>query len=210
MPDVIVAIVLASYASLAFELFVLRVPSVASSVALWTADPAIVAMYSRRYRRLFALDRAMKVLLFSAPLVITWGVYLYPLLVIVFRPNLLGDDLFAPSAWTSAAAAVAMLAGRAFALRAALTIRRQNAQREESFHLHTAGVFRWSRNPGLVGMYLFVTGLWLAAPSATLAVGIVVYVLYMDFKIRMEEDFLQHKFGQPYLDYCARTGRYLR
>jgi protein-S-isoprenylcysteine O-methyltransferase Ste14 len=32
----------------------------------------------------------------------------------------------------------------------------------------------------------------------------------MDFKIRMEEDFLQHKFGQPYLDYCARTGRYLR
>ena len=209
MATLVAGIVLASFASLAFELFVLRVPSMASTVALWSADPEIVTMYSARYRRLFALDRTVKVLLFALPLLITWGVYAYPLLVIALGPNLLGDDLFVPSPWSSAAAAIAMLAGRAIALCAALTIRGRNAQRGESFRLHTSGVFRWSRNPGLLGMYLFVAGLWLAAPSATISIGIAIYTLYMDFKVRMEEDFLQHKFGQPYVDYRARTGRYL-
>jgi protein-S-isoprenylcysteine O-methyltransferase Ste14 len=102
-----------------------------------------------------------------------------------------------------------VVCGRVLALGAVLTIRRANSQSDDSFYLHTTGPFRWSRNPGLLGMYLFVGGLWLITPSATLLLGIVLYVAYMDFKVRMEEDFLANRFGSSYAAYRLRTGRYL-
>ena len=108
-----------------------------------------------------------------------------------------------------AAGVVLIVLGRIVTLYSVLTIRSGNRQREESFLLHTTGLFRWSRNPGLVGMYLFIVGLWLAMPSLAMAGGIVVYVVYMDFKVHMEEDFLLNQFGQEYANYRNRTGRYL-
>jgi len=209
MPEPVAAVILASYASLAFELFVLRVPSVASSLSIWAPDAELLAGYSPRYRALFTFGAPRKILLFVLPLLAAYGLFLYPLLVVWQGQNLLGDDLFEPGAATASVAISLMILGRFVALRSASTIRRRNAQRGRSFHLHTTGLFRWSRNPGLVGMYLFVAGLWLCTPSALMAVGALVYVLHMDFKVRMEEDFLQNKFGRAYLEYRSKTGRYL-
>jgi protein-S-isoprenylcysteine O-methyltransferase Ste14 len=208
MSATVAATIVVAYASLAIELTLLHVPSVASSRRLWSAEPTLVAGYSPRYRALFALRPAQKLVLFVLPLLAGCAVYVYAPLAVWTGSDPLGDRLFAPTPYSSAAAIGLIVAGRALALRAASTIRRHNAQHGESFHLHTAGVFRWCRNPGLVGMYLFACGLWLAAPSATLALGVLVYVAHMDFKVRMEEDFLANKFGREYADYRARTGRY--
>jgi protein-S-isoprenylcysteine O-methyltransferase Ste14 len=57
-------------------------------------------------------------------------------------------------------------------------------------------------------MYVFVAGLWLAAPSLTMLAGIVIYVVHMHFKVRMEENFLENRFGESYVAYCRRTSRY--
>jgi protein-S-isoprenylcysteine O-methyltransferase Ste14 len=200
--------VLVAYASLAFELVILRVPSVASSWRIWSAEPTLVAGYSPRYRALFALRATSKIVFFAVPLLVVYAVFAYPLLAVWSRSDPLGDRVFEPTALGDAAAIALIAAGRLLAVCAALRIRRQNAQRGDSFRLHTGGVFRSSRNPGLVGMYLLVVGLWLALPSATLALGVLIYIAYMDFKVRMEEDFLANKFGRDYDDYRSKTARY--
>jgi protein-S-isoprenylcysteine O-methyltransferase Ste14 len=201
--------VVAAYASLAAELTLLHVASVASSRGIWAAPAALVRGYSAAYRRVFEWPLAAKILAFGVPLLFVYGVYAYPLLVLVAGPDPFGDYLFTPRAWSDALGAALVVGGRALALAAAATIRRGNAQSGAAFRLHTSGPFRWSRNPGLLGMYAFVSGLWLITPSAAMLLGVALYAAYMDFKVRMEEDFLANKFGGRYLEYRSRTGRYL-
>jgi protein-S-isoprenylcysteine O-methyltransferase Ste14 len=205
----VAAIVVTAYASLAVELTALHVASVASSRTIWSAPAELVAAYSPLYQRVFRLSPSAKVLAFGLPLLVIYGLYTYPMLVLWAGADPLGDYLFAPAAVTDLLGAALVVCGRVLALGAVLTIRRHNDQAGDSFHLHTAGPFRWSRNPGLLGMYLFVGGLWLITPSATMLLGIALYAAYMDFKVRMEEDFLINKFGGSYAAYRLRTGRYL-
>jgi protein-S-isoprenylcysteine O-methyltransferase Ste14 len=205
----VAVLVVAGYASLALELTVLHVASVASSRRIWSAPPELVAGYSPPFRRVFDLPLPARLAAFGLPLLLVYGVYTYPLLVLARGPDLLGDYLFAPGVWSDVLGVVLIVLGRALALSAVLAVRRENEQTGASFRLHTAGPFRWSRNPGLLGMYAFAGGLWFTAPSAAMAFGILVYVAYMDFKVRMEEDFLSNKFGRPYAEYRLRTGRYL-
>jgi protein-S-isoprenylcysteine O-methyltransferase Ste14 len=205
----VAAFVVAGYASLAIELTLLHVASIASSRRIWSAPAELVDGYSPKYRRVFGLPLPAKLLAFGLPLLIVYCVYAYPLVVLFAGADLLDDYVFAPSTPTDLLGVALIVSGRALALGAVLTIRRDNDQAGDSFRLHTAGPFRWSRNPGLLGMYLFVGGLWLTAPSAAVLLGIVLYAVYMDFKVRMEEDFLTNKFGSSYADYRLRTGRYL-
>lgn len=207
MPGHVAAIVLIAYASLAIELAVLRVGSVVSSASIWKAQAPLVSTFSRKYRRLFALGKPAKALL-AAPLLVVYAVYAYPLLVIGLGPDPLGDYLFTPTAVAESAAIALTTAGRAVALAAALTLRDRHGFAGAPTGLEGSGPFRWSRNPGLVGMYVFVGGMWLAMPSASLAAGIAIYAAYMHVKVRMEEDFLANKFGRRYAEYRLKTGRY--
>ena len=208
MPTVLIAAILLGYGSLLLELTVLHVPSVASSRAIWARPNDLEAAYSPTYRRVFGFSPSLKLLLFVVPLLVTYGVYLYPLVTLWGSRDPLGDHLFAPSSLSDAFAALLIVAGRGVALATVLTIRGEGRRAPEEHVLHTDGPFRHSRNPGLVGMYLFVAGLWLAGPSLAMAVGIVVYLLHMDFKVRMEEDFLQNRFREVYSAYRGRTSRY--
>lgn len=207
MTSFVAAVAALAYASLLLELTVLHVPSVASSSRIWAPRPGDTTAYSPRYRRLLRSSKLWK-LLVSLPLVFVYAVFLYPIALIATGEDLLGDFLFQPVLLTNALAAALMLSGRVVSLTAALTLRRYVSS-DNSIGLHTGGVFRWSRNPGLVGMYSFALGLWLAAPSLSLLCAILVYIAYMHFKVRMEEDYLQMRFGDAYAQYSRRTRRYL-
>ena len=198
----------AAYLSLALELTVLHVPSVASSRGIWASRAELVDGYSASFRRIFAWPRPLKLLVLGVPLLIVYALYAYPLASLWLGADLLSDYLFAPRIATDLFGVALVAVGRTIALTSVLTLRR-NEQRGDSFRLNVTGPFRWSRNPGLVGMYVFVAGLWLITPSTTMLLGIVLYMLYMDFKVRMEEDFLANKFGNAYAEYRLRTGRYL-
>jgi protein-S-isoprenylcysteine O-methyltransferase Ste14 len=207
MPEPLLALIALAYASLAFELTALHVPSAASSLSIWSRPPAIEAGYSA-YRGVFALSGPKKAALLAVPLSIVYGVYAYPLIAAWGVHDVLDDHAFTPAPASNVAAALLIAAGRLLTLGAVVAIRRNTVRSVEPSRLHTSGLFRYSRNPGLVGMYVFVLGLWLAAPSLTMLAGIAVYVLYMDFKVRMEEDFLEKRFGTAYVAYRRRTGRY--
>lgn len=202
-------IVWAAYLSLAGELLFLHVPSVASSWQIFSAKPETVAGYSSRQQAYFAMSSAQKLLLFGVPLVVVYGVFALPILVSVFGPDPLGDYLYVPASVAATIGIVLVVLGRLLTLWSTLTIRVNNSQQDDTNYLHTAGAFRWSRNPGLVGMFVFVIGCWLLLPSLLMALGIGMYVTYMNFKVRMEEDFLQQKFGDEYTRYCRRTARFL-
>jgi protein-S-isoprenylcysteine O-methyltransferase Ste14 len=208
MAEQVVAAVLIAYASLVVELAVLRVSSVASSLNILRADAFVVAGYSEKYRKILARGKAMKLLL-SAPLVVVYALYAYPLVVIALGPDPLGDYVFSPGPAAGWAGIGLIVFGRGLAVAAALSLRRHARSSLVPLALEVSGPFRWSRNPGLVGMYAFVVGMWLTMPSAGLAAAIVVYVVHMDVKVRMEEDFLTNTFGRSYADYRMRTGRYL-
>ena len=74
--------------------------------------------------------------------------------------------------------------------------------------LMTDGPYRLCRNPMLVGIYLYDAGilvwLWSAWPLLVVTVEIVLLTL----QVRSEERRLEHDFGQEYLSYKQRVGRY--
>ncbi len=209
MTTITAAIIVAAYASLAIELVFLHVPSVASSRNILAPDPATVASYSPRYRKLFELGIVTRVIVFLAPILVIYALFAFPLLVVATTADPFGDYLFQPgSSWQLGGIALILL-GRAVTLWSVFAMR-ANAQDQTAVDaLLIRGPFRWSRNPGLVGMYVFVGGLWITMPSTAMLIGLVVYILHMDFKVRMEEDFLGNRFGTAYEEYCQQTGRYL-
>ena len=75
-------------------------------------------------------------------------------------------------------------------------------------HLMTEGPYRLCRNPMLVGIYLYDIGiliwLWSAWPLLIFAVEVILLTL----QVRSEEKRLERDFGQEYLDYKHRVGRY--
>ena len=75
-------------------------------------------------------------------------------------------------------------------------------------HLMTEGPYRLCRNPMLVGIYLYDVGIlvWL---WATLPLFIFVgEVILLTMQVESEEKRLEQDFGQEYLDYKQRVGRY--
>ena len=75
-------------------------------------------------------------------------------------------------------------------------------------HLMTEGPYRICRNPMLLGIYIYdigvMTWLWSLWPLAIFAVEVALLTL----QVRSEEKRLEQDFGEEYLAYNKRTGRY--
>ena len=104
---------------------------------------------------------------------------------------------------------VLMVAGAGMCLSAAYafrSIRRMNFL--DDTRLVTEGIYRWSRNPQLVGWTLVLLGLGLILGSAMVlflaVVGFVGYRVYLP----TEEEHLRRVYGDAYETYRRRTHRY--
>ena len=75
-------------------------------------------------------------------------------------------------------------------------------------HLMTSGPYSLCRNPMLVGIYLYDMGalvwLWAAMPLLIFLAEVILLTL----QVHSEEKRLEQDFGQEYLDYKHRVGRY--
>ena len=83
------------------------------------------------------------------------------------------------------------------------------AHRRDEERLGVEGLFRVSRNPGLLGMFVFYIGLALLFPCVVLFAGFVLYACNMHQRVRLEESRLNRALGYRYRAYAARTPRYL-
>ena len=75
-------------------------------------------------------------------------------------------------------------------------------------HLMTEGPYKMSRNPMLSGTYLYYIGVLIALWSWQALLIFAVIATVMMLQVRSEEKRLEADFGQEYLDYKKRTGRF--
>ena len=75
--------------------------------------------------------------------------------------------------------------------------------------LYTNGIYRFSRNPQLVGGFLFIVGYVLLWPSCIGFLWAALWLLISYLMVRGEEEHLASVFGEEYEQYCERTPRHL-
>ena len=182
-----------AYLSLFVELTVFHVPSQVSVVSekLAPAISPLKAMLGKLVRLSFV---GVGILTF-----------IYPLTELVFDVGF----AFEPTALMGVFGATLMVVGRTVTTAAVFTIRVKNSQCGDDFFLHTEGMYRYSRNPIQLGMYLFLFGAVCVYWNPIFLAGIAVYFAYMHVILLREEQFLRSKFKQDYADYLERTARYL-
>lgn len=72
------------------------------------------------------------------------------------------------------------------------------------------GPYRWSRNPMMVGGWVFGAGLALALRSLSLLVAyLVIAVIGIVYVRKVEEPRMLERFGEAYRSYAARVPRWL-
>ncbi len=181
------------YLSLLLELTVFHVPSKVS-VLSETVVPEVSSLKKVTAKAV----RLICVLLSIAT-------FLYPLAELLFGLGLHPE----PTTLAGMVGVVLMVAGRVLTTAAVFTIRARNSQEGEDFFLHTEGVYRYSRNPIQVGLYVLLLGMVTVYWNPLFLAGIVLYAAYMHVVLLKEERFLQQQFNEQYRTYLQSTRRYL-
>ena len=77
-------------------------------------------------------------------------------------------------------------------------------------HLVTSGMYRYTRNPMYVGLAILLTGwaIYLGSASPFLLIPLFIFVLTIQ-QIKPEEETLEEKFGQEYINYKNSVRRWL-
>ena len=75
--------------------------------------------------------------------------------------------------------------------------------------LRTSGLYKYSRNPQLVGGFFFIVGYALLWPSWKGGAWASLWLVISYLMVRGEEAHLENVFGEEYRNYCVRTPRYL-
>ena len=77
-------------------------------------------------------------------------------------------------------------------------------------HLMTNGPYGMCRNPMLVGIYIYDAGVLVWLWSVLPLLVVFVEVILLTLQVCSEEKRLEKDFGQEYLDYKKRVGRYFK
>jgi protein-S-isoprenylcysteine O-methyltransferase Ste14 len=75
--------------------------------------------------------------------------------------------------------------------------------------LRTSGLYHYSRNPQLVGGFLFIVGYALLWPSWMGLLWASLWVVIAHLMVQCEEEHLENVYGGEFRAYRARTPRYL-
>ena len=74
--------------------------------------------------------------------------------------------------------------------------------------LITTGWFSWSRNPVYVVTWVGLIGWLLSVRDSQVTILLAIWGLFYFFAPYFEEPWLEQMYGQPYLDYKAKTPRF--
>ncbi|MEO8268544.1 MAG: isoprenylcysteine carboxylmethyltransferase family protein [Aureliella sp.] len=75
--------------------------------------------------------------------------------------------------------------------------------------LVTDGPYRWVRHPFYFTTALVMVSVTLLTANWLIGLGCIVVLAMLAIRTPKEEQALVDRFGQPYLDYMARTGRFI-
>jgi len=200
---------LLGFGSLLIELVFFHTPSVANTKNFFKENSNYGTIDSVKIRTIYQWSFFNKCLLLAVPSVIINGYFLLPFCF--FFPTL-SDKMvlvFKSSVLINSIGVLCVVAGRIVTFGSMLYLRGENQQKQDSFKLYTSGIFAYTRNPGLDGMFLFFCGFCLLFPSLFMWLGLLFYFFYMRFRVQIEEEFLKQLFGENYNVYLKKTRRFL-
>lgn len=193
-------VLFAAYGSLVVEIGLFPIASEASVVQLVCRSeaasvPEIVAAR--------AASLPLRILRYLVPTALCVALFALPLAV-VLAPS--SAAVLAP--WSRQELAwpglTVLVFGRALTFASVLQLRR--AKRLDQI---PGGLFRVSRNPGLVGMFLMYAGLCLFTGGPWLWLGAPIYFGNMHVRVKYEESDLRARFGTSWREYERSVPRYL-
>lgn len=191
-------VVVLAYATLLVEITVFPIPSEASTWQLLAEQGGGTGELQVARRR----SLASKLAFFALPTAVGVAAWLVPLLTVVW-PSW-RSHVVEPGSAIGIVAMTAMAMGRGTTFLSVLQLRAARRAGQAP-----RGLFAWSRNPGLVGMYVCFAGLVLAAGMPLLWGALPFYVANMHVRVRLEEAHLRQRLGQAWADYIAAVPRYL-
>lgn len=197
------------YLSLLIELIFFHVPSVANTQNFFKKNNNYKVDESEYITKIYKWPMWKKIMILAVPFFFVNIYFLLPFLY--FFPNLHESKwlIFETNNWLIIIGTLCVIVGRLITFGSMLYMRKENKQMQNSFKLHVKGIFNYSRNPGLDGMFLFFTGFGILFPSFLIWGGLILYFFYMRFRVKIEEEFLKKLFKEEYLDYVTRTKRFL-
>ena len=81
---------------------------------------------------------------------------------------------------------------------------------QSSSWLRQEGLYRYSRNPQLIGYFVFIIGVAILWPAWYHVYWLIQILIVSHLMIMTEEEYLQSLYGETYDQYCRRVPRYLK
>lgn len=205
------AVILATYACQIIQITFFPVPSAGSTLEMLFKVPRHSGQSIQHPAAAMRQSIPKMIAAMTATLLVT-AASLIPLMVIFFplAYRHLGPLVEAPTFSMVLISIVLLVTGNLLTIVAVATLRSHVAFKPygETTQLYTAGIYRIIRNPISVGLAAISGGFLLAFPSVVLLIGLVLFLLNTEYRIRMEEAYLQRTFGDTYMQYRNRVGKY--
>lgn len=106
--------------------------------------------------------------------------------------------------------AVLLMAAGVITVLASMPILGRRSFGEQVGRLHIGGIYRFTRNPQLIGSFLFLAGYCLLWPNWLGVIWVLLWLPISALMVRAEEEHLRRIFGRDYEEYCRTTPRFLR
>nr|WP_321236192.1 methyltransferase [uncultured Psychroserpens sp.] len=193
------------YMSLFVELYVYSIPSVVSTKKILNPSISHLEQFSERIKKRLNWPLPIKIILFVVPMIFIYMLHLLPAYLLYDLTFNAGD--LQCIYYLCFIGIGLVLFGRIISHLYLLSIKKIKAKSYEGFV--TNGLFKYSRNPGLLGLYISFLGFYLIQPSILFLICYSIYIVHMHFKIIMEEDYLTNIHGEDYKLYLQKTRRYL-
>ena len=76
--------------------------------------------------------------------------------------------------------------------------------------IQTGGIYKYSRNPQLVGYGLILASFLIAYFSYMVLIWFLIYLIAAFFMVKTEEEFLEQKYNEEYKEYCRQVPRIIK
>lgn len=202
---VVIFSIILFYISLCIELFIYSIPSVVSTKRILFSNPSNTEQFSEDIKKRFHWPLSLKLVVYVVPMLFIYILHLLP--AYLLYDLMVNTSELSCTYYLCVIGIGLVLFGRIISHMYLLSIKKIKAKSYEGFVTH--GLFKYSRNPGLLGLYISFMGFFLIQPSILFLLCYVIYIIHMHFKIRMEEDYLTNKYHEDYNRYLQKTKRYL-
>lgn len=205
-------LIIGTYIAQTFQIFFYSVPSAGSTCEmLFNSRKRSMVDYRHPSGRIMQSGAGMVITAAATLAVLTAAMIpILTLLVPEITPYLL-PLIKTDRAGLSLASACLLILGNCLTYVAVATLKAHVTFRAfgETTRLHTAGIYRYMRNPITVGLAAIFTGFVLARPSVAMLLGLIIFLLNAGYRIKMEEIYLEKAFSDDYRRYKETVGKYL-